>query len=106
LIPWRNIIVSARRALVLPAVFGLPLTGSEVQRWNHRRNRPGVSPSRHKGKSSVGEREYCVQGGSRAGGTVDGDGATQRFDAVLQPDEAGALDGVSPAGAVVTDVEV
>ncbi|HEX5144499.1 MAG TPA: hypothetical protein VFW21_11595 [Mycobacterium sp.] len=32
-IPWRHITVSARRALVLAAVFGLLLTGTEVQRW-------------------------------------------------------------------------
>jgi hypothetical protein len=32
---------------------------------------------------SVGERKLGVQGGSRAGGTVDGDGAGEGFDAVL-----------------------
>ncbi len=33
LISWRHIAVSARRVLVLAAVFGLLLTGTEVQRW-------------------------------------------------------------------------
>ncbi len=33
LIPWRNITASVRRALVLAAILGLPLTGTEVQRW-------------------------------------------------------------------------
>jgi hypothetical protein len=33
LILWRNITGSARRALALAAVLGLPLTGTELWRW-------------------------------------------------------------------------
>jgi hypothetical protein len=32
-IPWRNITASVRRALVLAAVLGPLLTGTEVRRW-------------------------------------------------------------------------
>lgn len=47
-----------------------------------------------------------MQGSSRAGGTVDGDGSAERLDAVPEPDQAGAPHRISPAGPVVTDVEV
>ena len=33
LIPWRNTPASVRRALVLAAVPGFLLTGTEVRRW-------------------------------------------------------------------------
>jgi hypothetical protein len=71
-----------------------------------RTTRLRAGPSAARERLSAGERELGVHACARAWGAVNGDGAAERLDAVLEPDQPRSSVRIGAAGSVVTDPEL